>query len=166
MRCGNRTPPPFSGESGGDFSERRRRLSGCAFFGGRTAGRLLRGGKSPPQRKALQGVKKARRRKQSTLWNADQNIVFTIIVKESTEGSPLFCFRGKLRQKFPGGATDFSPAGGKPQSRRLGGGACGVRKSSRRGCVGQARRREKHRKGLKKPGGESGVCFGTPLKKM
>ena len=37
-------------------------------------------------------------------------MIFTIIVKESTEGSPLFCFRGKLRQNFPGGAADFSPA--------------------------------------------------------
>ncbi len=117
-------------------------------------------GASLPQRKAPQGVKKARRRKRGTLWNADQNMVFTIIAKESTEGSPLFCFR-----KNCGGAADFSQAGGKPQSCRLGGGACGVRKSSRRGCVGQARRREKHRKGLKKPGGGCGVCFGTPPKK-
>ena len=84
------------------------RRGGGFFPGGRQAAKLpigrrglrgaevlppwLRGG-SPPQRKAPQGVKKARRRKRGTLWNADQNIVFTIIAKESTEGSPLFCFR-------------------------------------------------------------------------
>ena len=109
----------FSGKAAAKVPRRGDRF----FPGGRQAAkppigrRGLRGaevlppwlrGASPPQRKAPQGVKKARRRKQSMLWNADQNIVFTIIAKESTEGSPLFCFRGKLRRGggfFPGGAA-------------------------------------------------------------
>ena len=116
-------------------------------------------GASPPQRKAPQGVKKARRGVRGTLWNADQNMVFTIIAKESTEGSPLFCFR-----KNYGGAADFSPAVRQAAKPPI------VRRGLRGAEVlppwlcGQARRREKHRKGLKKPGGACGVRFGTPTK--
>ena len=66
-------------------------------------------------------------------------------VQKKPAKADFFCFR-----KNCGGAADFSPAVRQAAKPPIGCGACGVRKSSRRGCVGASPPQRKAPQGVKK----------------
>ena len=80
-------------------------------------------------------------------------------VQRKPAKADFFLFLG---ESSPAGRRIFPRRCGKPQSRRLGGGACGVRKSSRRGCVGASPPQRKAPQGVKKARRRKRGFFGTP----
>ena len=123
-------------------------------------------GQACRREKHRKGLKKPGGGVRGTLRNADQNVIFATIVRGTPRAARFLCFPEELRRCgrfFSGGAASRKAA-----DWAAGGEGCGSPPAV--AAWGQARRREKHRKGLKKPGGACGVrkssrrgCVGASL---